>query len=69
MKFRELLENTDLTMEIYKFLKKKFNKTFHYYDSDFNETDKLKFNYKGNDLIIYINDKDFNKNVFDYEWV
>jgi len=60
---------TSLKMEIYKMLKKKYNKTFTHMDDEFKEEEKIDFKYKDNKFKIYINCKDYNKCVYNYEWI
>ena len=70
MKFRDFLneDNTELKMEIYKFLKKKYKKTFNFISDEFKETDTVEFKHKNDKVLVYINDKDYNKPEYNFEW-
>lgn len=62
--------NTELKMEIFKFLKKKGYKNPVHYGKDFKPTETFKlFKFKGHKFKIYVNDKDFNKPIYDFEWI
>ena len=61
--------DTDLNMEIFKFLKKKYKKSFTRLEDDFKEDEIVEFEYKKRKFKIYINLKSYNKPVYDYEWL
>ena len=60
---------TDLHMEIFKMLKKKFKDNFTHTSADFKEEETIKFEHKGDKFKVYMNTKDFNKPVYDYEYI
>lgn len=65
MNFREYLNEDsaqDLRMEMFKFLKKKFKKTYRYTSEEFKEEEQIPYN---KELTLYVDHKN---RLFNYEY-
>lgn len=60
---------TDLNMEIYKFLKRKTGKKFFHQTDDFKADEFMDFKYKDSKFKLHLNYKDYNKPVYNFEWM
>jgi len=58
-------QHQDMQIDVYKYLKKLKGEMFTYYNEDFDSLEQIKYK----NVIIHINEEDFNKPVYDIEYV